>query len=119
MKPPPFPAQREEHLQALDEFYRTTRTVRLRTRAQMVSAFRRAAPDGRSDRGTRARKRKHGARLAQAGSGRRKCWIAGCLGRWSPTPGDPSVPRVGAAGREASASQPGPAVFAVDVPAVG
>jgi hypothetical protein len=36
MKPIQFPAQSEEHLQALDEFYRTTRNVRLRTRAQMV-----------------------------------------------------------------------------------
>jgi hypothetical protein len=64
MKPIPFPAQSEEQLQALDEFYRTTRNVRLRTRAQMISAFRRAALDGRRDRGNCARKRKHGALLA-------------------------------------------------------
>jgi transposase len=36
MKPIQLPAQSEEQLQALDEFYRTTRNVRLRTRAQMV-----------------------------------------------------------------------------------
>lgn len=36
MKPIQFPAQSEEQLQALDELYRTTRNVRLRTRAQMI-----------------------------------------------------------------------------------
>ena len=36
MIPIQFPAQSEEQLLALDEFYRTTRNVRLRTRAQMV-----------------------------------------------------------------------------------
>lgn len=36
MKPIQLPAQTEEQIQALDELYRTTRNVRLRTRAQMV-----------------------------------------------------------------------------------
>lgn len=36
MKPIQLPAQSEAQLQALDELYRTTRNVQLRTRAQMV-----------------------------------------------------------------------------------
>ena len=36
MRPIQIPEQREEQIKALEELYRTTRNVRLRTRAQMV-----------------------------------------------------------------------------------
>jgi len=37
MRPIQIPEQSEERIKALEELYRTTRNVRLRTRAQMVS----------------------------------------------------------------------------------
>lgn len=119
MKPIQFPAQSEEHLQALDELYRTTRNVRLRTRAQMIllaaeqhlTAAAIAAIVRESENTVRC--------WLKRSPFRRNCWITGCLGRWSATQSDSGLPGFVAAGREASASQPGPAVFDVDVTAIG
>ena len=50
MKPIRVPELAPEQLAELEKLYRTTRNVRLRTRAQMVSSRRRATPDGGADR---------------------------------------------------------------------
>jgi hypothetical protein len=56
MRPIQIPEQSEEQLKALAELYRTTHNVRLRTRAQMVSASRRTTHDRSGDCGDCARK---------------------------------------------------------------
>lgn len=119
MKPFQLPAQSEEQLQALDEFYRTTRNVRLRTRAQMILL---AAEQHLTAAAIAA--------IVRESENTVRCWlkryqaegIAGLQDAWAggaPRKRDPGVPGFVAAGGEASASEPGPAVFDVDVTAVG
>ena len=55
MNPLQMPALTEEQVDAVAKLYRTTHNVRLRTRAQMVSASRRAAPHHQRDRDDCAR----------------------------------------------------------------
>ena len=55
-KPLEIPAPTAEELEALDQLYRTTKNVRLRTRAQIVPPFGRAADDSSGYCGYRARR---------------------------------------------------------------
>jgi hypothetical protein len=64
MKPIRIPPLDSEHLNALEDFYRTTREARLRTRAQIDGpAGRRATPERRGDRRDRPRERGDGEAL--------------------------------------------------------
>ena len=119
MKPIQLPAQSEEQIQALDELYRTTRNVRLRTRAQMVLL---AAEQSLTAAAI--------ASIVRESEGTVRCWLkraplrrtcrlAGCLGWWGSSQSDRSLQGPAAARRAASASQPGTTVLDVDVTATG
>ena len=117
MKPIQLSAQSEEQLQALDELYRTTRNVRLRTRAQMV---RLSAEQHLTAAAIAAivRESENTVRCWRVSlPGRRDRWLAGCLGGWGTGQGDPGVSGLVAAGRPASAAEPGPALFNLDLTA--
>jgi hypothetical protein len=71
LKPLEIPSLTAEELEALENLYRTTKEVRLRTRAQIVPAFWRATNDCSSYCEDCARSEPNGPQLAQALDGRR------------------------------------------------
>jgi len=120
MRPPlEIPPLTVEELEALEKLYRTTKDPRLRTRAQMVPAFWRAAAEGCGHCPHCARGDPNSSQLAQALDGRRHRRAERSTHARSSAQNHGRVSRALAGSGPAPPTQPGATLFDVDVAALG